>query len=283
MDQFVRIVELADHAVDFVRANPQLLFDQFELSAHLESTSFPTVMPQALNLSTRGVVGNDQDSLIGGFIVTGTDPKTLVLRALGPSLGLPGTIADPVLTVFDSSGAPLAANDDWQTDPNAAVLTANGLAPNDPAEAAIVQSLEPGAYTFVATAKGAAGIGLVEAYDLSPLAASKPANISTRGAIGTGDNVLIGGFVLGQVESNTVVIRAIGPSLSNAGIANPLADPSLTVYDVNGSALATNDNWQDDISASDIEQNGLAPTDPAESATILHLPAGAFSDHACPR
>jgi arylsulfate sulfotransferase len=244
---------------------------------HLENTSFPTVMPQALNFSTRGVVGNAEDSLIGGFIVTGTATKTLALRALGPSLGLPGTVADPNLTVFDSTGAQVATNDNWQTDPNAGVLTANGLAPNDPAEAGIVQSLAPGAYTFVVTGKGSTGIGLVEAYDLSPLAGSKPANISTRGSIGSGDNVLIGGFLLGEVDSNTVVIRAIGPSLTSAGILNPLSDPTLTVYDSNGAALATNDNWQDDNSSLDIEKVGLAPTDPAESATILHLPAGAYT------
>lgn len=244
---------------------------------HLENTSFPTVMPQALNFSTRGMVGNGQDSLIGGFIVTGTDTKTLALRALGPSLGLPGTVADPTLTVFDSAGTQVASNDNWQTDPNAGFLTAHGLAPNDSAEAGIVQFLAPGAYTFVVNGKGSSGIGLVEAYDLSPLAASKPANISTRGLIGSGANVLIGGFLLGEVASNTVVIRAIGPSLSTAGITNPLADPTLTVYDINGTALASNNNWQDDLSALDIEQVGLAPTDPAESATILHLPAGAYT------
>jgi hypothetical protein len=248
---------------------------------HLENTSFPTVGPQALNLSTRGMVGTGDNSLIGGFIVTGTDSKTLVLRALGPSLsstGLSETVADPVLTLYDSSGVVIATNDDWQSDPGASQIMADGLAPTDSLEAATVQTLAPGAYTFVVTGKDTTpGIGLVEAYDLSPLSVSKLANISTRGSVGAGDDVLISGFIVGDVASNTVVVRALGPSLASAGITDPLGDPMLTVYDSNGTAIANNDNWQDDISELDIEKNGLAPTDSAESATILQLPAGSYT------
>ena len=248
---------------------------------HLESTSFPTVEPRALNISTRGLIGIDENSLIGGFIVAGTDSQTVVLRALGPSLssaGISDPVADPVLTVFDSSGTAIGSNDDWQSDPGAAQIIADGLAPTDPAEAATIQTLAPGAYTFVVTGKEETpAIGLVEAYDLSPLAASKLANLSTRGLVVTGDDVLIGGFIVGDVESNTLVIRAIGPSLASSGISAPLGDPLLTVYDANGDAIGGNDNWQDDISAPEIEQNGFAPTDDAESATILHLPAGAYT------
>jgi len=248
---------------------------------HLERTSFPTVEPRALNLSTRGVVGTGDDSLIGGFIVTGSDSQTVVLRALGPSLGGSGlseTVADPVLTLYDSSGVAIATNDDWQSDSGASQIAANGLAPTDPSEAATVQVLAPGAYTFVVTAKDSTpGIGLVEAYDLSPLSTSKLANLSARGLVGSGDEVLISGFIIGDVASNTVVIRAIGPSLGSAGLSDPLSDPMLTVYDDNGVAIATNDNWQDDKSAMDIEKNELAPTQDAEAATILHLPAGAYT------
>lgn len=248
---------------------------------HLENIAFPTVGPKSLNLSTRGMVGLDENALISGFIVTGTDPQTIILRALGPSLtasGLSNTVADPILTVYDSTGTVIATNDDWESDPGADQLSANGLAPDDPAEAGTVQTLDPGAYTFVVTSKdGTPGIGLVEAYDLSPLTASKLANLSTRGSVGTGNDVLISGFILGDVDSNTVVIRALGPSLASAGVTTPLSDPMLAVYDSNGAAIASNDNWQDDISAPDIEQNGLAPVDPAESATILHLPAGSYT------
>jgi arylsulfate sulfotransferase len=248
---------------------------------HLERTSFPAVEPRALNLSTRGLVGSDEDSLIGGLIVTGSEPATVVLRALGPSLsssGLSNAVADPILTVHDSTGAVIATSDDWESDPGADQLIADGLAPSDPAEAATVQTLDPGAYTFVVTSKdGTPGIGLVEAYDLSPLADSKLANLSTRGSVGTGDDVLISGFIVGDVDSDTVAVRALGPSLAAAGITVPLSDPAITIYDSNGAVIASNDNWQDDISAADLEQNGLAPTDPAESATVLKLPAGAYT------
>ena len=248
---------------------------------HLENTKFPTVGPQALNLSTRGNVSGGDGALIGGFIVTGTDSKKVVLRVLGPSLsnsGLSGTLANPVLTLFDSSGVVIATNDDWQTDPGAAEITANGLAPGNPVESATVQTLAPGSYTVVATGKDStSGLSLVEAYDLSPESASKLANISTRGSVGTGDNVLISGFIVGQVANATVVIRALGPSLASFGVSGTLLNPKLTVYDPNGSAIATNDNWQEDVDAIDITKNGLAPTNDLEAAIVLHLPAGAYS------
>jgi arylsulfate sulfotransferase len=248
---------------------------------HLEETKFPTVEPRPLNLSTRGVVGTDEESLIGGFIVSGADSETVVLRALGPSLttsGLTETVADPTFTLYDASGAMIATNDDWESDPGASQIAADGLAPSDPAEAATIQTLAPGAYTFVVTGKDLTpGIGLVEVYDLSPLANSKLANLSTRGSVGTDDDVLISGFIVGEVESNTVVIRAVGPSLASAGITNPLSDPMLTVYDSNGATISGNDNWQDDLSAADLTARELAPTDAAEAATILHLPAGAYT------
>jgi hypothetical protein len=249
---------------------------------HLETTSFPTVMARNLNISTRGNVGPGDDALIGGFIVTGTEPQTIIFRALGPSLsGMVGSsapLANPNLTIFDSTGAEVASNDDWESDPGADQITADGFAPTDPAEAATIQTLDPGAYTFVVRgADEVPGVALVEAYDLSPLADSRLANISTRGLIGPGDDVLISGFIVGEVDKTTVVLRALGPSLGDAGVPNALTDPSLTVYDSNGASIATNDNWADDISAAAIDQNGLAPTDDAESATLLRLPAGAYT------
>ena len=248
---------------------------------HLEKSAFPTVGPQALNLSTRGFVGSGDDSLIGGVIVTGANNKTVVLRALGPSLGasgVPGTVPDPTLTLFDASGSVLASNDDWQSDPNADQIAADGLAPTDPAEAALLADLAPGAYTAVVSSKDStSGLGLVEAYDISALSGSMLANISTRGSIGTGDNVLINGFIIGDVASATVVVRALGPSLAAAGVSDPLSDPTLSVFDSNGALVGENDNWQDDPYADEITQNGLALTDDAEAATILHLSAGAYT------
>lgn len=251
------------------------------LPIHLENSSFPIIPARALNISTRGNIGPGDDALIGGFIVSGTEDKKVALRVLGPSLNisyLTRPLADPVLTLHDSTGSIVVTNDDWQSDPGAAELSANGLDPKNPAEAATIQTLAPGFYTVVSTGKGAdAGVGLFEAYDLSPEADAVLANISTRGNIGTGDYVLISGFIVGNVEHANVVIRAIGPSLTGAGVSNPLADPMLTVYDANGVAIATNDNWQDAVYAADVSSNGLAPTDPLESALILQLPAGVYT------
>ena len=172
---------------------------------HLESTKFPTVGPQPLNLSTRGIVFTGDSVLIGGFIITGTEPKTMVLRALGPSLtgfGLSGVLNDPVLRVYNSSSTLIATNDDWQSDPNHLTIEANGLAPTNLLESAIVQTLAPGAYTVIVTGKNSAqGIALVELYDLSPESNSQLANMSTRGSVGTLDNVLISGFIVGDVGS----------------------------------------------------------------------------------
>ncbi len=248
---------------------------------HLESTSFPTVGPQALNLSTRGTVSGGDHALIGGFIVTGSEPKKVALRVLGPSLGaygVTGFLSDPVLTLYNSTGTVITMNDDWQNSSNADELVNAGIAPNDPSEAATVRVLAPGTYTVVAAGKGSdSGISLVEAYDLATEADSRLANISTRGSAGVGDDVLISGFIVGDVASATTIIRALGPSLAAAQVSDPLSDPTLTIYDVNGTVIASNDNWQDDPSEVDLQRIGLAPTNAAESATILNLPAGSYS------
>jgi arylsulfate sulfotransferase len=248
---------------------------------HLESTKFPAVGPQALNLSTRGLVSVGDNVLIGGFIVSGTEPKPMVLRALGPSLsgfGLSNVLTDPVLSVYDSSGNLVGTNDNWQSDVNHVVVEANGLAPANPLEAAQVRILEPGAYTVIVTGKDAtAGIGLVEVYDILPLTTTKFVNMSTRGSVGTGDNVLISGFIIGDVDSATVVVRGIGPSLASYGVSGVLSDPTLTIYDSTGSVIASNDNWQDDPNAGLVQKNGLTPPNALESALVLHLPAGAYT------
>ncbi|MBA3832922.1 MAG: aryl-sulfate sulfotransferase [Chthoniobacterales bacterium] len=250
------------------------------LPLHLESTKFPKVGPQALNLSTRAMVGTGENALIGGFIISGSASKTVILRALGPSLGdagVSGVLADPVLKVYDSTGALVVTNDNWQDDAGAAALTSDRLAPDDPAEAATLQTLKPGAYTVVVSGRASTtGIALVEAYDLSPLSGSILANISARGTVGTGDNVMISGFIIGDVASATVVVRALGPSLPG-NVNQPLSDPALTIFDSNGSEVASNDNWQDDPNSADVQRNGLAPTDASESAILLNLPAGAYT------
>jgi hypothetical protein len=234
-----------------------------------------------LNISTRGLVGPGEESLITGFIVTGNDPKTLVLRALGPSLGeaqLSGTLSDPVITLFDASGHMLAMNDNWQDGPDADAIAGDGLAPHQPAEAALRVTLPPASYTAVVTGAGdGTGLALAEAFDVAAGSDSSLGNVSTRGFVGTNENVLISGFIVGEVGSSTVIVRALGPTLSDAGVNNPLLDPTLTVYDMNGTALATNDNWQSTTDVADIENREIAPTDPSEAAIILKLMPGAYT------
>ena len=248
---------------------------------HLENAKFPTVGPQALNLSTRGLVSVGDNVLIGGFVVSGTKPKNMVLRALGPSLsgfGLSDVLSDPVLKVYDHSGTLIAINDNWQSDPQHFVVASNGLAPERLSESAIARSLAPGAYTVIVSGKDATpGIGLVELYDISAQANSKFENISTRGSVGTQDNILISGFIIGDVDSATVVVRALGPTLAAYGVSGVLSDPTLTIYDSHGSIIASNDNWQDDPNASLVEKNGLTPANASESALVLHLPAGKYT------
>ena len=208
---------------------------------HLENTKFPVVGPRVLNLSTRGTVSSGDNVLINGFIITGNDPKTVVVRALGPSLsgfGLPSVLADPVLTLHNSSGTVIASNDNWQTNIGATFMAQNGLAPTDPSEsAALVTNLAPGAYTVVVTGKNSTqGISLAEIYEVpSPGLNSKLTNVSGRSFVTSGDNVLIAGFIVGDVGSDTVVVRALGPSLGSFGVSQPLSDPVLTIYDSTGS------------------------------------------------
>jgi hypothetical protein len=236
-----------------------------------------------MNLSTRSLVSTGDNVLINGFIVTGTDPKTVVLRALGPSLsgyGVTGALADPVLSLYNSSGTLIASNDDWRSDPGSVFMEQNGYAPSNPAEAATLQqNLAPGAYTMVVRGKNETqGISLAEAYELyGPGVNSTLVNVSGRGFVGAGDNVLISGFIVGDVGSSTVVVRALGPSLGSFGVSQPLSDPVLTICDSKGSVIATNDNWQDAAYASLVEQNGLAPPNQLDSAIVLRLPAGSYT------
>ncbi len=248
---------------------------------HLESTKFPTVGPQPLNLSTRGNVSSGDGVLIGGFVITGTESKVVVLRALGPSLsefGVSNVLSDPVLSLYNSSHTLIATNDNWQSDPQNAAIQKNGLAPGNLLESATFQILPPGSYTVIVRGKNlATGIGLVELYDLSPLSNSELVNMSTRGAVGTLDNVLISGFTIGDVGSTTVIVRALGPSLAAYGVSGVLSDPTLTIYDSTGAAIASNDNWRDDVNAIDVQRNALSPPNEQESALVLQLPAGEYT------
>jgi hypothetical protein len=250
-------------------------------------TRFEVVAPPAIpaaptsNISTRGDVLGGDNNLIAGLIITGTESKRVVLRAIGPSLGaigLAGSLGDPVLRLFNSSNVEIASNDNWQSDPGATEIQNAGLAPNSPNESVTVQSLAPGSYTVNVSGKnGSTGTAVVEAYDISSSAISTLANISTRGPVGVNDHVLIGGFIIGGTGSANVVVRALGPSLTAFGISGALSDPTVTVYDKNGNALGTNDNWQEDANASTVQSLSLAPSNPKEAATYLQLAPGSYT------
>jgi hypothetical protein len=182
--------------------------------------------------------------------------------------------------VYNSSGDLVATNDNWQTDVGATFIEQNGYAPSNPVEAATLQpNLAPGAYTVVVTGKNAAqGVSLAEVYEIfAPGLNSKLTNVSGRSFVGTGDNVLISGFIVGDVDNATVIVRAIGPSLASRGVSGVLSDPTLEIYDSTGSIIASNDNWLDDVNWIDVRKNALSPIDERESALVLHLPAGAYT------
>lgn len=244
-----------------------------------------TPPPQSQNISTRANVGTGDDVLIGGIIITGTDTKEVVLRAIGPSLagaGVAGVLADPTLDLIDSTGTLVAANDNWIDNSAAdqAILTNAMLAPTDDAESALVANLDPGAYTaIVRGVDDTTGVALVEAYDLDNGATdSKLGNISTRGLVGTGEDVMIGGFILGGGGGFAqVIVRGIGPSLADFGLTNVLANPTLDLFDEDGNLIASNDNWMDDPNMQTVADRGLAPSDPNESAIYEVLPNGAYT------
>jgi hypothetical protein len=221
--------------------------------------------------------------MIGGFIITGTAPKNIVTRAIGPSLvaaGIPTALPDPTLELHASDGVLIRQNDDWQDDPDqAAQISAAGLALPNIRESGIAATLEPAAYTAIMAGKNnTSGVGLVEIYDVGGAVDAQLANISTRGFVLTDDNVMIGGFILAGNTDTHIVVRGKGPSLALIGLNPVLADPMLELHDENGVLLASNDNWQDDpTAATQLMSLGLALEDPSEAGLYMPLPAGSFT------
>jgi hypothetical protein len=246
-------------------------------------TPTPAFSVQFGNISTRLSAGTGDNVLIGGFIVTGTQPKNVIIRGLGPSLtplGVPNALADPTLELRDASGVLLFANNDWQDNAEqATAIAAAGLAPSNNFESAMAVTLPANSSAYTAIVRGVndgAGIGVVEAYDVDRIVDSKLANISTRGVVSTGDNVMIGGTIVVGTTPARVLFRAIGPSLTDFGIPNALTDPVLELHGPNGFATVTNDNWRDTQEV-DIIATGLAPTNNLESAILVTLPPGAYT------
>jgi hypothetical protein len=267
--------------------------DQSGSYTGLTSAELYITPPILLNLSTRLGVETGENAMIGGFIITGNVSKKVIIRALGPSLtafGIPGALSDPTLELHDSSGATVH-NDDWQTtvisdfgSDQSGDIRDSGLAPRDSHESAMIVYLLPGPYTAVVRGKNdGTGVALVEVYDLDPAGTSKLENISTRGFIDTGDNVMIAGVIVGPTEATNgdFLVRAIGPSLSNFGIQNPLGDPTLELHDGSGTTIASNDNWKTRPDGSsqqaEIEATGIPPTNDLESALLQTLPAGNYT------
>jgi len=237
------------------------------------ATTPAVVLPpsQALNVSTRLGVLTGDNALIGGLITTGTDPKRVLIRGIGPSLSgiFTGVLADPTLELYQGTTL-LQSNDNWRTTQEAEIQ-ATGIPPTNDLEAAIVRTLDPGNYTAVLRGSGdTTGVGIVEAYDLEQAADSQLANISTRGFVDTGNNVMIGGFILGPgtSASSTVVVRAIGPSLGALGVPNALQDPILELHNGEGTLIESNDNWMDGPNSQTINSSGLAPSNNNESAIL---------------
>ena len=234
----------------------------------------PVIAPTMGNISTRLLAGTGDNVLIGGFIVTGTQPKKVILRAIGPSLPVPGAMANPTLELHDSTQAVIATNDNWQDNPDKQAIIDSGIPPTNDSESAILMTLDPGSYTaIVQGANGGTGVALVEVYDLDQAADSKLGNLSTRGLVQTVDDVMIGGVIVLGTEPTNFVVRAIGPSLPLTGT---LADPALELHDSDGALIASDDNWKDTQEA-EIEADALAPSNDFESAIATTLTPGAYT------
>jgi hypothetical protein len=240
----------------------------------------PTHSLHLLNVATRLRVETGDHALIAGLIVSGSEPKKVIVRGIGPSLSsnVPGTLGDPILELHDASGQLLASNDNWKSSQQSEIQN-SGVAPTNDLESAIVATLSPGNYTVILRGKGdATGVGLVDAYDLAQGSKSHLANVSTRGFVSTGDNVMIGGFIVADNGGGTtVVVRALGPSLAAAGIADAMTDPFLELRDANGSLVDFNDNWVSAFGADNIRASHLAPSDDRESALYKVLQPGNYT------
>lgn len=234
-----------------------------------------------MNLSTRTRVQTGDNVGIGGFIITGSAPKQVLIRAIGPSLagfGVPNVLADPTLELHGPGAFATITNNNWR-ESQATEIQATGMAPADELESAIVTTLAPGSYTAIVRGAGnSSGVGLVEVYDLNREVDSKLGNLSTRAFVTTGDNIVIAGFVLGNGGDGRIVIRGIGPSLSATGVPNALADPLLELRDGNGLLLTANNDWQDNSgAAAEVTALGLAPNNSLESAIVATLPPGNYT------
>ena len=259
----------------------------------------PTPLSRLTNISTRALVETGDNVVIGGFIVQGSEAKRVIIRALGPELtqyGVTDALANPTLELYNGAGALIASNNNWTTTVIGGIIGQNqvrdimnsGYAPSNGLESAIIADLLPGNYTaIVRGVNDRTGVGLVEVYNLNPgtISSSVLRNISSRSVVLTGDDVMIGGFIVQGSGPKRVIVRAIGPELTQYGVPNVLTDPTLELHDGSGALIASNDNWQTTIlggiitkdQVMDIQSSGHAPTDPNESAIIADLQPGRYT------
>jgi sugar lactone lactonase YvrE len=256
------------------------IFAPHDANRFVGGLAFEPPTAQLTNISTRASVNTGAGVTIGGFILTGTALKQVVVRGLGPTLtqfGVSGVLADPTLQLFDGSGKSLFINDNWK-DTQQAGIQATGLAPPNDAESAIRIALQPGNYTAVLSGtNNTTGVGLVEVYDIEKSVFSALTNVSTRGFVGTDQNVMIGGFITeGGNGSTQVVVRGLGPTLTQFGVSGALADPELTLVDSNGNIVRSNNNWKDTQQVA-IQATGLAPPNDLEAAILATVVAGRYT------
>jgi hypothetical protein len=235
-------------------------------------------------------VSTNENVLIAGFIVTGTAPKRVIIRGIGPSLsGFSGVLSDPILELHQANMTPIV-NDNWKTRQDGssqqAEVEATTIPPTNDLESAIVTTLNPGTYTVILSGtNGASGIGVIEVYDLDQAANSELANLSSRGFVDVNNDVMIGGLIVGGANADgkaTVLVRALGPSLSGMQVQQPLADPVLELHDSNGAALATNDNWKINDQSGQSQESAIrattvAPSNDFEAALIATLSPGTYT------
>ena len=264
------------------------------------NTAPPTPLPQLTNISTRALVETGDNVVIGGFIVQGSAANRVIIRAIGPELtqhGVADALHNPTLELHDGTGALIASNDNWVTTIIGGIITQNqirdimnsGHAPSNGLESAIIADLPPNNYTaIVRGVNDTTGVGLVEVYDLNnpgTVPSSILRNISSRSVVLTGDDVMIGGFIVQGSGTKRVIVRAIGPELTRYGVQNVLTDPTLELHDGRGALIASNDNWQTTViggiitrdQVMDIQNSGHAPTQSSESAIIAELPPGRYT------
>jgi hypothetical protein len=257
----------------------------------------PTPAPRLSNISTRAFVQTGDNVLIGGFVIQGSEPKRVIIRAIGPELthyGIADALQNPTLELHNGVGALIASNNNWGTTIIGGIITQNqvrdimnsGYAPSNGLESAIIADLQPGNYTAILRGvNNLTGVALVEVYDLSLGVSSILRNISSRAFVETDENVMIGGFIVEGTQPKRVIIRAIGPELTRYGVPNALPDPTLDLHNHTGALIASNDNWQTTViggiimkdQVSDIRSSGHAPTQASESAIIATLPPGNYT------